>query len=227
MTVDAASRTAAPVRPTGLAWVVRFTVRSILSLFVGLKVTLRGLFGKKHTLQYPHEKPELSDAYRSAIALVTFDDISTHDCIACDACELICPSYCITVKGERIEGTKKKRANEFLVDFSTCSLCGLCLAVCPTDTLKYSRHYDDAGYNRDWLHDLLEPYKDDPPANELVERLVARDEAKRASRKKGREDRTSKAKPAPATGAKTPATQPSEALAAPPNPPAKEGPTDA
>ena len=166
-------------------------IRSVLTLFVGMKVTLSKLFGPKVTVQYPHEKPEMSAAYRSAIALVRFDDIDTHDCIACDACELICPSYCITVKGDRLPESKKKRATEFVVDFSTCSLCGLCLAVCPTDTLKYSAGYEDAGYQREWMHDLLEPFQNDPEPCALLELLTRRDEEKRAARKAAREAKKS------------------------------------
>jgi len=188
------------VRPTGMVGVLRFMIRAVLTMFVGLKVTLRKLVGPKVTVQYPHEKPVMSGAFRSAIALVSFDDLDgTHDCIACDACELICPSYCITVRGERMPDSKKKRATEFLVDFSTCSLCGLCLAVCPTDTLKYSSGYDEAGYERGWMHNLLEPYADDPPAEDLLALLTARDEAKRAARKAARVAKEAPAPAAPST----------------------------
>lgn len=199
------------VRPTGVTGMARFMVRSILTLFVGLKVTLKKLMGRKVTVQYPHEKPVMSGAFRSAIALVSFDDLNgTHDCIACDACELICPSYCITVRGERMPDSKKKRATEFMVDFSTCSLCGLCLAVCPTETLKYSNGYDDAGYDRGWMHNLLEPYADDPPAEDLLALLTARDEAKRAARKAARAAKETPAAAAPAESSTSPASPPPE-----------------
>ena len=46
------------------------------------------------------------------------------------------------------------------MDFALCSLCGLCIDVCPTVTLKYSRIYDEAGYNRDWTFDLLEDFQE-------------------------------------------------------------------
>jgi NADH-quinone oxidoreductase subunit I len=127
------------------------------------------------------EKPQMSSAYRSAIALVHFEDIDTHDCIACNACALICPSDCIELAGDKMPNSKKKRVTEFVVDFSTCSLCGLCLAVCPTNTLKYSAGYDAAGPNKEWMHDLLEPF-DDPPIEELAERLTARAEREKAAR---------------------------------------------
>ncbi len=67
------------------------------------------------------------------------------------------------MEGKRPEGTKKLRATAFLIDFSTCSLCGLCIDVCPTYTLKYSSRYDEAMYTRpDTINDLLAPYGEDP-----------------------------------------------------------------
>lgn len=142
----------------------------IKTLAVGAKALLSGLgltFGemwrtvvhkKAVTLQYPHEKPELSGAYRSAIRFVRFEETGTHDCVACLACEQVCPSFCIKLDGEKVEGLKKQRATEFTMDFALCSLCGLCIDVCPTDTLEYSKLYDEAGYTRDWNMDLLEPF---------------------------------------------------------------------
>jgi formate hydrogenlyase subunit 6/NADH:ubiquinone oxidoreductase subunit I len=134
------------------------------SLLTGLGITFgemwRTVVGKKAvTLQYPHEKPVLSGAYRSAIKLIRFEETGTHDCVACLACEQICPSFCIKIDGEKVEGMKKQRATTFTMDFALCSLCGLCLDVCPTTTLEYSKLYDEAGYTRNWNMDLLQPFR--------------------------------------------------------------------
>lgn len=139
---------------------VRRVTGGLYSLFVGLIITVREFFKKEVTLQYPHEKPQLSGAYRSAIKLIHFDELNSHDCVACLACERICPSFCISIEGGKVEGIKKKRASKFTMDFALCSLCGLCIDVCPTTTLEYSKLYDEAGYNRDWNMDLLEDFRD-------------------------------------------------------------------
>jgi len=132
------------------------------SLLIGLGVTGRHLFRKSVTLQYPHEKPDVSH-WGGPIELVTFPETGTHDCIACNACTRICPSECIAVEGKRREGSKKMRATIFTLDFSTCSLCGLCVDVCPTDTLQYSRRYDESQYTRlATVNDLLQPFGEDP-----------------------------------------------------------------
>jgi NADH-quinone oxidoreductase subunit I len=134
----------------------------IWSLVVGLRVTGGHMFRRRVTVYYPHEKPDTSH-WGGPIELVTFPETQTHDCIGCKACERICPSDCIDVEGKRPEGSKKMRATKFLIDFSTCSLCGLCVDVCPTDTLQYSTRYDEATYTRDaTVNDLLGPYGEDP-----------------------------------------------------------------
>ncbi len=130
------------------------------SLLTGLGITVRHIRRKNVTLQYPHQKPELTKAYRSLISLVQFDELESHDCVACMQCVKICPSFCIEIEGGKVEGIKRKRASLFEVDFALCSLCGLCVDVCPTDTLEYSKLYDEADNRRDWVFDLLDPFRD-------------------------------------------------------------------
>jgi NADH-quinone oxidoreductase subunit I len=131
------------------------------TLCTGMAVTFRHMFRRPVTQEYPHVEPKLSSAFRSAIQLVRFDATGTHDCIACMQCVNICPSFCIAIDGTRHEGVKGKRASEFKVDYALCSVCGLCIDVCPTQTLEYSRIYDVAGYRRDeFTYDLLETFRD-------------------------------------------------------------------
>ena len=182
-------------------------------VFLGLRSLLGGMritFGvlvdtllrrKKVTLQYPHEKPVLSKAYRSAIKLINFEETDSHDCVGCLACERICPSFCITITGGKVEGIRKKRAETFTMDFALCSLCGLCLDVCPTDTLEYSRLYDDAGYTREWKMDLLAPFADREATFRIEQREREAVEAAEKERKKAAAG-AAKAKAAAAAKAK-------------------------
>ncbi len=140
------------------------------TLLTGMGITLKHFMRPPVTSEYPRERLEMTEAYRNVIVLIEKDDIQSHDCIACSACERVCPSFCIKLDGERPEGLKRMRVTEFTVDFALCSECGLCLDVCPTDTLGYSRSYDEAGYSRsDFLYDLVEPWRDKEEAT--VERL--------------------------------------------------------
>lgn len=170
------------------------TIKGARSLLTGMKVTLRHAFRKPVTSQYPRERIEMSAAYRNVIALIEKEDVGSHDCIDCGACERVCPSFCIKVEGERPEGMKRKRATLFEVDFALCSECGLCLDVCPTDTLGYSREYDQAGYGRnDFLYDLLVPWRD---REEEVRGRLRAAEAEKAAKKKEAAARAAAAKKA-------------------------------
>ncbi len=132
------------------------------SLIVGLGVTGRHMLRREVTMQYPHERPDVTH-WAGPIELVTFPATGTHDCIACNACMRVCPSDCFEIEGARPAGARKMRATKFLLDFSTCSLCGLCIDVCPTDTLKYSSRYDEAVYGRPGtMNDLLAEFGPDP-----------------------------------------------------------------
>lgn len=154
------------------------------TLVTGLGVTAKEIGKKPVTLQYPHEKPELSTAYRSLIKLIRFDELGTHDCVACMQCVNICPSYCITIEGGKVEGIKRKRATRFEVDFALCSLCGLCIDTCPTTTLEYSRLYDEAGYERNWTYDLLAEFEGyEPEFREKQREVEAKEAAEREAKK--------------------------------------------
>ncbi len=189
------------------------------SLVTGMRITF-GQFWltvfrrKAVTLQYPKEKPVLAPAYRSAIKLIRFEESNSHDCVACKACERICPSFCIKLDGGKVEGIKKKRVANFEMDFSLCSLCGLCIDVCPTDTLEYSKAYDEAGYNRDWRVDLLDEFRDYEDEFVAKQRVI---EEKAAAAKKLKAEAAKKAKAEKAAAKKiADAAKPSEAEASKP-----------
>ncbi len=153
------------------------------SLLTGMGVTGKHFFRKQVTVRYPRERPTMSAAFRGVIRFVRFPETASHDCIACGACAKICPSDCIRVEGVRHEGLKGKRAGGFEVDFALCSLCGLCVDVCPTQTLTYSRQYDEVGRDRGgFTHDLIAPFRESEP--EYLE--AARERARRETEAKAR-----------------------------------------
>jgi len=191
---------------------IRKVLWGLWSLLVGMKVTLINFFRPKVTVEYPRERLELSKSYRSAITFVQFEQTGTHDCVACNQCARICPSNCIRVEGAKPEGVKRKRATVFDMDFALCSLCGLCIDVCPTKTLTYSKRFDEASYRREeFVYDLLDGFREGEAR--YVERMreeTARKEAEKAAKKKAAE----RAAPASATEDKTG----SKGAATPPDP---------
>jgi NADH-quinone oxidoreductase subunit I len=131
------------------------------SLVEGMRVTLRRLVQPVVTVQYPRQKVVLSPAYRGHIELKRFSDTGTHKCIACGQCERTCPSGVIKVQGIKEHSKAAKVATHYVIDFTRCSLCGLCVEICPTQTLQYSKEYEMEGGSRwDGVLDLMARLKE-------------------------------------------------------------------
>ena len=102
----------------------------------GLFLTFKYLFKKKVTMQYPYEKStkdwSIPLRWRGLHAL-SVDETGRFKCIMCLQCSKICPDKCIKIK---FSGAGKERVlEEFTVDLSRCSACGLCFEVCPVNSI--------------------------------------------------------------------------------------------
>jgi NADH-quinone oxidoreductase chain I len=145
-----------------------------LSLIEGMVVTGRRLFRPLVTVQYPRKKIPLSSAYRGHIELKIFEETGTHKCIVCLNCEKTCPSGVIRVQGEKQKEKGPKTLTDYVIDFSKCSLCGLCVEICPTQTLQYSREYELVGDTRsDCVINCLERLKMQIEAKEEGEKKTS------------------------------------------------------
>lgn len=128
----------------------------VKSLIIGMVVTFKAMLQPIVTVQYPRERIDITPNFRGHTELVKDPETGQHRCIVCMMCEKDCPSGCITVKGESREGVKGKVLTTYLLDFTKCSLCGICVEVCPTTALEYSHEYDLAGFSAEEYHyDLL------------------------------------------------------------------------
>jgi NADH-quinone oxidoreductase subunit I len=147
-----------------------------IGLLKGLGVTLKTLFTKPTTQQYPHEKPDLPPRTRGVIALMD------ENCTVCMQCARECPDWCIyidshkeTVPAAQPGGRTRTRnaLDRFAIDFALCMYCGICIEVCPFDALFWSPEFEystyalrelthEAGRLREWM-DTVPP----PPALEV------------------------------------------------------------
>jgi NADH-quinone oxidoreductase subunit I len=125
------------------------------SLAIGMGITFVEFFKPKITLHYPHESLKMSARYRGHIQLIG-DEEGKPLCVVCGMCEKACPSNCISISGEKPEGSKKKVLTSYQLDFTKCSLCGSCVDSCNFGAVEFSREYNLASTRKEDYHfDLL------------------------------------------------------------------------
>ena len=107
----------------------------------GFKVTLRHLFKKKVTMQYPEEKWVVPEGYRGAPYLVKDQEGNTK-CVSCQLCEFVCPPKAIKITPPGPVGQLADRPNaekmpkEFEINMLRCIFCGMCVEACPEDAIR-------------------------------------------------------------------------------------------
>jgi formate hydrogenlyase subunit 6/NADH:ubiquinone oxidoreductase subunit I len=79
-------------------------------------------------------------------------------CIACLLCAQNCPIDVIRVKGVKIEGRKGKAPTTFRIDYSKCMFCGICVEVCPTNAIFFTRQFEGATFDyRTLIREFITP----------------------------------------------------------------------
>jgi NADH-quinone oxidoreductase subunit I len=106
----------------------------------GLRITIKHLFKKKATIQYPEVKREIASVYRGQHVLKR-DENGAERCTACGLCAVACPAEAITMTAaERAKGDEKlyreeKYAKVYEINMLRCIFCGLCEEACPKEAI--------------------------------------------------------------------------------------------
>ena len=144
--------------------------KGFYSLIKGMEVTGKELVTPKVTEQYPENRAELKipERFRATLELI-YDDNGCHKCIACGSCERNCPNQTISITKRMVElpdGKKKMKLDKYTYDLGSCTFCGLCVQVCPTNAIRFSNDFEQAVFTREKLVKQLNyfPEKDDAPA---------------------------------------------------------------
>ena len=72
-------------------------LRDIKGFLPPFWITLRNMFRKPVTVEYPEQKPELPERYRARLIL-TRDPDGEERCVACQLCSAACPVDCISLQ---------------------------------------------------------------------------------------------------------------------------------
>ena len=121
----------------------------LAELLSGMALTFRYMFRPKVTLNYPHEKGQLSPRFRGEHALRRYPN-GEERCIACKLCEAVCPALAITIEAEpREDGSR--RTTRYDIDMTKCIYCGLCQEACPVDAIVEGPNFEFSTETREEL----------------------------------------------------------------------------
>ena len=194
---------------------IKFVYFSILSLLIGMKVTMKSFFDKSVTLEYPLKKQPMTANFRGMV------DLKPEACVICYQCIKICPTAALYLSHQQktVEEKKKNEITKFTYNAELCCFCGLCDEICPTDAIFMNKVYEVSAYSHNQIVniDLMNPVKYKHVANEY----------NFANEVKLNEDNTvgKISKPAPAPAAPAPSSGSAPVSTVPlPNPPITESP---
>src|SRR3990172_2759514 len=119
----------------------------------GMWTTLRTMFEKPVTFQYPEVKRPVRERFRGRHELKRFDN-GLEKCIGCALCAAACPADAIFV--EAAENTDAARyspgeryASTYEINMLRCIFCGFCEDACPTEAIVLESNYELAFTERD------------------------------------------------------------------------------
>jgi NADH-quinone oxidoreductase subunit I len=125
-----------------------FTLKDIV---VGMALTLKYMFKKKVTINYPYEKGPISPRFRGEHALRRYSN-GEERCISCKLCEAICPAQAITIESEARQSDDARKTTVYDIDMMKCIYCGLCQEACPVDAIVEGGNFEFATLSREELY---------------------------------------------------------------------------
>ena len=120
------------------------------AIFEGVRTTVRHMFSKPITQEFPEERPHMPLNYRGVHRL-NRDEEGRVKCVACYMCSTACPAHCIDIVAAPAPAAwqdREKYPETFVLDELRCIYCGMCEEACPVDAIELTHTYDIVGLTR-------------------------------------------------------------------------------
>ena len=138
--------------------------------FKGFGVTLKHVFKKPITQQYPEYKHPVMPRFRGRHKLHLHAN-GLEKCVGCSLCAAACPSDCIRVVADENTDEHRVSAGErfaaiYEINMSRCIFCGYCEMACPFDAITLGNDWELADLNRDQMIYTKSMLLADPPTSD-------------------------------------------------------------
>ncbi len=121
----------------------------IPAVLQGLRTTVKHMFSRKVTQEFPEVEPKLPPHYRGVHRL-NRDEQGRVKCVACYLCATACPAHCIDIVAAPSPWPDREKYPEtFVIDELRCIYCGMCEEACPVDAVELTTLYDLTGMSRE------------------------------------------------------------------------------
>ena len=125
----------------------------IRPLIVGFATTLKHIFKKPVTVNYPEQKVPMFPKYRGKQVLMR-DENDLEKCVACGLCSVACPADAIYLEAAENTGNVQagpRYASVYQIHKTRCIFCGYCEEACPVEAIELTGLYDLTGLSREQM----------------------------------------------------------------------------
>ena len=148
------------------------TIKGVGEVAKSMATTLRYLFVKPITVQYPEEPIAVYPRFRARHELRRYEN-GLERCIGCMLCEAACPTNAIHVEAAENDPAHpvspgERYAKVYEVNLQRCIFCGDCEVACPVEAVVLGHNFELAVYDRKGFLLSKEALLNPAPANVVV-----------------------------------------------------------